>query len=319
LSRFRIELGLLQTGKLQILFIFVLSKFYFIYYRGGSIKPVTQLLLALRFYASGSMQRTVSDFTGVSTSSGCRIIKRVSEAIASLRPNYINMYENVEEMNRSAEKMYHIARFPRVIGATDCTLIKIQSPGGNDAEIYRTRKNFFGINVQTVSDKDLYIRDIVARWPGSSHDQTIFNNSSLKQKFEDGTFGSFMLVGDSGYQLKPYLMTKLQRVQTAAENLYNESQIRTRNVVERQYGVWKRRFPVLQIGMRLKIATVLNIIVATAVLHNLALIENEEIPEEWLEGIEDEENLENEGPPILENENAAQVRRLIINEHFARL
>jgi hypothetical protein len=118
-----------------------------------------------------------------------------------------------------------------------------------------------------------------------------------------------MLVGDSGYQLKPYLMTKLQRVQTAAENLYNESQIRTRNVVERQYGVWKRRFPVLQIGMRLKIATVLNIIVAIAVLHNLALIENEEIPEEWLEGIEDEENLEN----------AAQVRRLIINEHFARL
>jgi hypothetical protein len=263
---------------------------------------------------------TVSDFTGVSTSSGCRIIKRVSEAIASLRPNYINMYENVEEMNRSAEKMYQIARFPRVIGAIDCTLIKIQSPGGNDAKIYRTRKNFFGINVQTVSDKDLYIRDIVARWPGSSHDQTIFNNSSLKQKFEDGTFGSFMLVGDSGYQLKPYLMTKLQRVQTAAENLYNESQIRTRNVVERQYGVWKRRFPVLQIRMRLKIATVLNIIiVATAVLHNLALIENEEIPEEWLEGIEDEENLENEGPPILENENAAQVRRLIINEHFARL
>jgi hypothetical protein len=110
LSRFRIELDLLQTGKLQILFIFVLSKFYFIYYRGGSIKPVTQLLLALRFYASGSMQRTVSDFTGVSTSSGCRIIKRVSEAIASLRPNYINMYENVEEMNRSAEKMYQIAR-----------------------------------------------------------------------------------------------------------------------------------------------------------------------------------------------------------------
>jgi hypothetical protein len=58
LGRFRIELDLLQIGKLQILFIFVLrkTKFYFIYYRGGSIKPVTQLLLALRFYGSGSMQ-----------------------------------------------------------------------------------------------------------------------------------------------------------------------------------------------------------------------------------------------------------------------
>jgi methylthioribose-1-phosphate isomerase len=76
------------------------------YYGGGSIKPVTQLLLALRFYASRSMQKSVSDFTGVSTSSACRIIKRVSEAIASLRPNYVNMYETIEEMRRNAEKTY---------------------------------------------------------------------------------------------------------------------------------------------------------------------------------------------------------------------
>jgi hypothetical protein len=36
------------------------------------------------------------------------------------------MYENLEEMHRSAEseKMYQIARVPRVIGAIDCTLLK---------------------------------------------------------------------------------------------------------------------------------------------------------------------------------------------------
>jgi hypothetical protein len=35
------------------------------------------------------------------------------------------MYENIEEMHRSAEeKMYQIARVPRVIGAIDCTLLK---------------------------------------------------------------------------------------------------------------------------------------------------------------------------------------------------
>jgi hypothetical protein len=54
----------------------------------------------------------------VSTSSACRIIKTVSEAIASLRPNYVNMYENIEE------KMYQIARVARVIGAINCTLLK---------------------------------------------------------------------------------------------------------------------------------------------------------------------------------------------------
>jgi hypothetical protein len=41
-------------------------------------------------------------------------------------------------------------RFPRVIGAIDCTLIRIQSPGGEDADIFRSRKGFFAINVQTV-------------------------------------------------------------------------------------------------------------------------------------------------------------------------
>ena len=88
-------------------------------------------------------------------------------------------------------------------------MLKIQSPGEDDAEIYRTRKQFFGINIQTVADSELYIRDIVARWPGSTHDQTIFSNSALKERFEADHFGKFILVGDSGYQLKPYLMTKL--------------------------------------------------------------------------------------------------------------
>ncbi|GJQ87434.1 hypothetical protein Trydic_g10578 [Trypoxylus dichotomus] len=72
-----------------------------------------------------------------------------------------------------------------------------------------------------------------------------------------------------GVQL--YLMTKLQEARTAAENLYNESIIRTRNVVERQYGVWKRRFPILRFGMHLNLDRVIAIVVATAVLYNIAI------------------------------------------------
>lgn len=92
-------------------------------------------------------------------------------------------------------------------------------------------------------------------------------------------------------------------------------------MVERQYGVWKRRFPVLRLGMRLRVETVLTIIIATAVLHNIALQENEEIPQEWMAGDDEEaDNAGNEDDIELRgNENAINVRRLIINEHFARL
>jgi hypothetical protein len=42
---------------------------------------------------------------------------------------------------------------------------RIDSPGGDDAEIFRGRKNFFAINVQAVSDSKLKFKDIIARWP----------------------------------------------------------------------------------------------------------------------------------------------------------
>jgi hypothetical protein len=32
---------------------------------------------------------------------------------------------------------------PRVIGAIDCTRIRVESPGGPNAEIFRNRKSFF--------------------------------------------------------------------------------------------------------------------------------------------------------------------------------
>ncbi|GJQ72227.1 hypothetical protein Trydic_g3318 [Trypoxylus dichotomus] len=227
------------------------------------------------------------------------------------------MYESNIEMERSGEQCYTIARFPRVTGAINCTLIKIDSPGGEDAEIFRSRKGFFALNVQTVSDTNLKIRDIVVRWPGATRDQTIFNNSNLKHEFESGTFGRFLPVGDSGYTLQPYLMTKLQEARTVAENLYNESIIITRNVVERQYGVWKRRFPTLRFGMRLNLDRVMAILVATAVLHNIAVDMKDSRPNLAADFVV--EDHEEEPDNVINVHNARHYRQLIINAYLSRL
>lgn len=64
----------------------------------------------------------------------------------------------------------------------------------------------------------------------------------------------------------------------AAINKYNESLIQTRNTVERSYGVWKRRFPILATGINVKVSSSQSIIVATAVLHNIACNFGERIP-----------------------------------------
>lgn len=100
-------------------------------FRGGAIKAETKLLLALRFYATGNVLLSVSDFVGVSVASASRIIKLVSSAIASLRPDIIKMPQTRQELERTVQDFYRIARFPQCCGAIDCTHIRILSPGIN--------------------------------------------------------------------------------------------------------------------------------------------------------------------------------------------
>ncbi|XP_050065338.1 putative nuclease HARBI1 [Aphis gossypii] len=218
------------------------------------------------------------DFVGVSKTTACNIVRTVTEAIASLRPLYIKMPDHHCSIQETRLKFYNIARFPRIIGAIDCTHVKLQSPGGNIAEVYRNRKGYFSLNVQVVGGPSLEILDIVARWPGSNHDQVIFNNSTIHFKFETNEMGDNILLGDGGYECRPYILVPLISPNTNAELLYNESQIRTRNTIERLFGVWKRRFPVLSLGIRTTPDRAQAIIVATAVLHNLASVLGESIP-----------------------------------------
>lgn len=216
------------------------------------------------------------------------------------------------------EKFYSIARFPSVVGAIDCTHIHIASPGGVNPELYRNRKDVFSINTQIIADANLKIRNIVARWPGSVHDSTIFNNSNMKDLMQAETFGKCCLLGDRGYGLKNYLLTPLANPQTDAERLYNESQIRTRNVVERTFGVWKRRFPCIGSKLRVKVNNVQAIIVSTAIIHNICMEKNDIMQEESLTNFEMMQDTD-ETYAVTSNQSDQQYRQQLIDTYFSLL
>lgn len=292
--------------------------------RNFSVSPINQLLITLRFYATGEHLLSIADFGGMHVSTVSRIIKRVSEAIASLLPQYVRFPLTNEGIQRSKTEFYQKASFPNVIGAIDCTHVRIQSPGGVDAEVFRNRKGYFSINVQAICNARMEIIDLVARWPGSAHDATIFNSSTKKADFVNGLYPNCILLGDSAYNIRPFMMTPLLNPITGAEQLYNESQIRTRGVIEIVFGVWKRRFPVLAYGCRLKLETTLTVIVATSVLHNIAQQMGEGEPPV----VQDNQQLNHliaEGyvPNIPVGQHhinrGAAIRRQIIDEYFGRL
>lgn len=86
-------------------------------------------------------------------------------------------------------------------------------------------------------------------------------------------------MGDGGYRAETFIATPLRAtndLSQRSERMYQEAHIASRNVVERLMGQWKKRFPCLWIGMRCrKLASIQNIIVATAVLHNICKIRND--------------------------------------------
>ncbi|KAK3086191.1 hypothetical protein FSP39_015880 [Pinctada imbricata] len=153
--------------------------------------------------------------------------------------NNIKFPTSQEEFRNIKEGFYRIAEFPNVIGAIDGTLIPILAPG-EDEEAYVCRKNFHAINVQAICESNLRFTNVVCRWPGATHDAFVLSQSKIPEHLE-GTLEGWLL-GDSGYPLKKWLMTPLANPVLEKEIKYNQAHIKTRNTIERAFGVLKSRF-----------------------------------------------------------------------------
>ncbi|XP_066585464.1 putative nuclease HARBI1 [Prorops nasuta] len=235
-----------------------------------TISITVRLLVVLRFYATCCFLLVVADFNGISEKSAQKIVHEISAAISELRSKYIKLPRTKGEMMRTMNDNFHLSGMIRVIGAIDCIHVRVKSYGGEDAELFRNRKGFFSLNVQCLVNSRLEFLDIVVRWPGSAHDNTIFENSRLKFWLDNFEFENGIILGDRGYRNQKYLITPLANPQTPQEVLYNEAHIRTRCMVERSFGVWGKSFPVLTIGSRFrKTERTMNVIMATAILHNI--------------------------------------------------
>lgn len=209
------------------------------------------------------------------------------------------------------------------------------------SENYRNRHGYFSMNVQTICDANLRIMNVVARWPGSAHDATIFANSDVRQELERGKYGNYLIVGDGGYPNSEYLCTPFRAGANlnAAQIMYQKcvvqvdssfyfyyflslhshfthrAQIATRNVVERMYGVLKRRFPILHSGMQLRRTHLIQQVISVCcVLHNLCIDMGDTIDLDAFGVLPANEDVEDEAapPPQLNRQ-----RRLVRDEIVA--
>ncbi|WAQ93517.1 HARB1-like protein [Mya arenaria] len=192
--------------------------------RSARDATVVKVLLTLRYLAKRDFFSEVRDIHGVSKSPMSRHLHDVVLAINN-RVDNIRFPKIDLERRSTASAFYRLSRIPRVLGAIDCTLISITTPTTHEASYDCVSEGFI---------------DAVVRWPGATNDATIFEMSGLKDYLEANAVG--VLLGDSGYALRNYVLTPILRPTANAKMANNDAHARGRVVVERAFGVLKSRF-----------------------------------------------------------------------------
>lgn len=122
------------------------------------------------------------------------------------------------EITHVKQEFMGLYGFPHIIRCIDERHIKIQSPDDGNEKLYRNRKGYFSYNVQVVYDPYLKIRSIDTRC-----DSSMFNASNLRRQIEND-YHNFILLCDSAYPCKTYLMTCILHPASDAETRYNNAQ-----------------------------------------------------------------------------------------------
>ena len=188
---------------------------------------------------------------GVSQPTCCRAIHRVTAAICARKIQFIHFPDSPQERRLVSEGFYEIMQFPGVVGAIDGSHVAIVSPGGRFALRFMNRKGYYSLNCQFVCDHTYLFTNVVARWYGSAHDSRVFEESQLFRQFQAGEHQG-ILVGDPAYTCRQFMLTPIRIPRTPEEILYNDAQRRTREVIERTFGIWKKIFPCISKGMHLR-------------------------------------------------------------------
>ncbi|KAI4463201.1 hypothetical protein MML48_4g00007074 [Holotrichia oblita] len=252
--------------------------------RKSATSVTLKVLIALHFYGHGTYQTGVGKtiFTAVSQSTVSRAITEVTNALNEVMAGFIHFPQNFNELRELRHRFFRQHQFPGVVGCVDGTHVAIVRPAENE-HIYVNRKQYHSLNVQLVCDEKLQILHVNAKFPGSCHDSHVWRESNISTIMETiyrNGIEIFFLLGDSGYPLRPWLLTPLDNpLPNSPEERCNNRLMSIRSLIERCNGLLKNRFRCLLKHRVLHYQPDIagKIVNACVVLHNMCI--NNDVPE----------------------------------------
>uniref|UniRef100_A0A8D8T1Z5 Putative nuclease HARBI1 n=1 Tax=Cacopsylla melanoneura TaxID=428564 RepID=A0A8D8T1Z5_9HEMI len=213
--------------------------------RSRSLNAEEQILLTLHWLGTGAQQHAIGDMHGVSKATVGRVAEKVIATINNTLFDEVVRWP--DDMVSVIGKFHDVAGMPTVVGCVDGTLINIDAPVENE-EQFVDRHGAHSINCMACVGPDRQFFNVSACWPGSVHDARVLRRSNMCADFEEGwrPYPNGIILGDSAYPLKPWLLTPLFRnLEDNAVRRYNKAHKSTRSIVENAFGILKEKFPIL--------------------------------------------------------------------------
>jgi hypothetical protein len=168
--------------------------------------------------------------------------------------------------------------FENCIGAIDGTLIPAVINAAEQGP-FRDRKGDISQNILAAVDFDMLYTYTLVGWEGSAHDQSVLNDAVLKKGFP--IIPGRYYLADAGFRLTEYALVPYrgvryhlkewrqgnQRPQNAKE-LFNLRHSLVRNVIERTFGVTKKKFPIMSLMHEYSYEDQVDIAQCCFILHN---------------------------------------------------
>jgi hypothetical protein len=220
-----------------------------------------------------------------------KVIYEVADVLLKFQNNWFQKpdgQDNVPDRIKKSGKFFPF--FKNCIGALDGSHIPAVAPPTMQGP-FRNRKGYNSQNVLVVCNFDLTVSFLLAGWEGSVHDGKVYNDAVGKGL---PTFQGKYYLGDAGYALTYNTLTPYRGVRyhlkewskgdlkpRTKEELFNLRHASLRNVIERLFGVVKKRFPILCKMPSFPYSFQIKLVKCCFLLHNFITMGEQNISEEF--------------------------------------
>ncbi|XP_033747150.1 putative nuclease HARBI1 [Pecten maximus] len=275
--------------------------------------PVDKQLYVTLWYLGGTDTiNKIADRFGIGEASVIECRKRIIKTILNHLKSRFIKWPSPGEMAEEADVFSQRNGFPGIIGALDGTHIHISKPKDHP-QSYFNRKGYYSIQMQAVCRHDMRLTHVFVGYPGSCHDARVLKNSDIWNNGLQLCNNTYCILADGAYPIRRWLLTPYRDNGHLGnrERRYNHYHSSCRVVIERSFGLLKGRFRRLQNLQTSSIKTACQIIMASSVLHNICILQKDEVSD-FLEEDGDQPNHHQPVPNIVENDAEGVLKRNII-------